>query len=326
MAWKNTFQQSFADSLVHEHDALTELDDIQNLIDWSVIERQLSTIHSNPMGEKAWPPLVMFKILLLQAWYNLSDPACEKQLVRDLLFRRFVGLSLQDAVPDHSTIWRFRNKLNEEGHLQPLLNLINEQLNQRGVLIQNGQASIIDATVIEAKNNRPNKNAKGENTQDIEAAYNVKTASDGKQKTTYGFKTHMNVDEDGLILSEQLTPGNVHDSQVFEALLTGQEKAAYADSAYKSDAHDQLLKTKGIQNNILYRAYRNTPLSDAQKQFNRYASQVRCTVERTFGVLKRLYGLGKARYLGLARNQAHVSLIAMAHNLKRGANIQRACL
>lgn len=111
---------------------------------------------------------------------------------------------------------------------------------------------------------------------------------------------------------------------MFEALLTGQEKAAYADSAYKSDAHDQLLKTKGIQNNILYRAYRNTPLSDAQKQFNRYASQVRCTVERTFGVLKRLYGLGKARYLGLARNQARVSLIAMAHNLKRGANIQRA--
>ena len=325
MAWKNTFQQSFADSLVHEHDALTELDDIQNLIDWKRIERQLSTIHNNPMGEKAWPPLVMFKILLLQAWYRLSDPACEKQLVRDLLFRRFVGLSLQDAVPDHSTIWRFRNKLNEDGHLQPLLNVINHQLNQKGVLIQNGQASIIDATVIEAKNNRPSKNAKGENTQDPEAAYNVKTASDGKQKTTYGFKMHMNVDEDGLILSQQLTPGNVHDSQVFEDLFTGHEKAVYADSAYKSDVHDQLLKTKGIQNKILYRAYRNTPLSDAQKQFNRYASQVRCTVERTFGVLKRLYGLGKARYLGLARNQARVSLIAMAHNLKRGANIQRAC-
>jgi IS5 family transposase len=325
MAWKNTLQQSLADSLVHEHDALTELDDIQNLIDWSVIERQLSTLHNNPMGEKAWPPLVMFKILLLQAWYNLSDPACEKQLVRDLLFRRFVGLRLQDAVPDHSTIWRFRNKLNEEGHLQALLNVINDQLNQRGVLIQNGQASIIDASVIEAKNNRPNKNAKGENTQDPEAAYNVKTASDCKQKTTYGFKMHINVDEDGLILSEQLTPGNVHDSQVFEDLFTGREKAVYADSAYKSEVHDQLLKTKGIQNNLLNRAYRNTPLTEAQKQFNCYASQVRCTVERTFGVLKRLYGLGKARYLGLARNQARVSLIVMAHNLKRGANIQRAC-
>nr|WP_279576183.1 transposase [Thiomicrorhabdus marina] len=93
-------------------------------------------------------------------------------------------------------------------------------------MIQNGQASIIDASFIEAKNNRPNKNTKGENTQDIEGAYNVKTASDGKQKTTYGFKMHMNVDEDRLILSEQLTPGNVHDSQVFEDLFTGHEKAA----------------------------------------------------------------------------------------------------
>lgn len=325
MAWKNTLQQSLADVLIHEHDALTELDDIQNLIDWTMIESQLSTIHNNPMGEKAWPPLVMFKILLLQAWYGLSDPACEKQLVRDLLFRRFVGLSLQDAVPDHSTIWRFRNKLNEDGHLQPLLNLINVQLNQRGVLIQNGQASIIDASVIEAKNNRPNKNSKGENTQDPEAEYNVKTASDGKQKTTYGFKSHMNVDEDGFILSEQLSAGNLHDSQVFEDLLTGQEKAVYADSAYKSDKHDKLLKSKGIKNQILHRAYRNKPLTAKQKEFNRYASQVRCTVERTFGVLKRLYGLGKARYLGLARNQARVTLIAMAHNLKRGANIKRAC-
>lgn len=290
-----------------------------------MIELQLRTIHNNPVGERAWPPLVMFKILLLQAWYRLSDPACEKQLVRDLLFRRFVGLSRQDPVPDHSTIWRFRNKLNEEGYLQPLLNVINDQLNQRGVLIQTGQASIIDATVIEAKNNRPNKNVKGENTQDPDAEYNVKTASDGKRKTTYGFKAHINVDEDGFILSEEFTPSNTHDSQEFEELLTGQEKAVYADSAYKSDKHDQLLKNKGIQNGLLYRAYRNTSLSTEQKQFNRYSSQVRCKVERTFGVLKRLYGLGKARYLGLARNRARVSLIAMTHNLKRGANLQQTC-
>lgn len=325
MAWKNLSQQSLADSLIHQHEALAELDDIQALIDWSMIEVQLKTIHNNPMGEKAWPPLMMFKVLLLQCWYNLSDPACEKQLVRDLLFRRFVGLSLQDAVPDHSTIWRFRNKLHKEGHLQPLLDLINEQLNAQGVLIKSGEASIIDASVIEAKNCRPKKNAQGENTQDKEASYNVKTASDGKPKTTYGFKAHINVDEDGFIKSEQLSTGSLHDSQVFETLLTDTEKVAYADSAYKSRAHDQLLDNKRIDNRILHRAWRNTPLTETQKQLNRYASEVRCIVERTFGVLKRYYGLGKAKYLGIARNQARLSLIAMAHNLKRGANIWRAC-
>jgi len=324
MAWKNLTQTSLADAFIYQHEALTELDDLNQLIDWKSIESQMNTINNNPMGEKAWPPLVMFKILLLQSFYNLSDPACEKQLARDLLFRRFVNLSLTDPVPDHSTIWRFRNTLNKNGILQKLLDNINHQLNSQGLIIKNGQASIIDATVIQAKNNRPNKNAKGENTQDKDASYNVKTASDGKRKTTYGFKAHANVDEDGFILSQTLTTGSLHDSNVFEDLLTGSEEAVYADSAYKSQKHDQLLKSKDIQNRVLHRAYRNKPLSEQQKSHNKLASQVRYVVERTFGVLKKYYGLGQARYMGIARNQARLTIICIAHNLKRAVNIQRS--
>jgi len=324
MAWKNLTQTSLADAFIYQHEALTELDDLNQLIDWKSIESQMNTINNNPMGEKAWPPLVMFKILLLQSFYNLSDPACEKQLARDLLFRRFVNLSLTDPVPDHSTIWRFRNTLNKNGILQKLLDNINHQLNSQGLIIKNGQASIIDATVIQAKNNRPNKNAKGENTQDKDASYNVKTASDGKRKTTYGFKAHVNVDEDGFILAQTLTTGSLHDSNVFEQLLTGSEEAVYADSAYKSQKHDQLLKSKDIQNRILHRAYRNKPLTEQQKSHNKLASQVRYVVERTFGVLKKYYGLGQARYMGIARNQARLTIICIAHNLKRAVNIQRS--
>ncbi|GAB6068905.1 hypothetical protein JCM30760_00020 [Thiomicrorhabdus hydrogeniphila] len=139
---------------------------------------------------------MMFKTLLQQSFYNLSDPACEKQLARDLLFRRFVNLSLTDPVPDHRTIWRFRNNLNKSDLLQTLLDNINHQLNSQGVIIKTGQASIIDASVIQAKNNHPNKNAKGEKTQDKDASYNVKTASDVKPKITYGFKTYISLDED----------------------------------------------------------------------------------------------------------------------------------
>ncbi len=89
------------------------------------------------------------------------------------------------------------------------------------LMVRPSEVSIIDASVIKAQRNRPNKNAKGESTQDPEAGYNVKTASDGKQKTTYGFKTHMNVDEDDFIKNQQLSAGNTHDSQFFEVLLTG---------------------------------------------------------------------------------------------------------
>lgn len=324
MAWKNLTQTSLADAFIHEHEAITELDELNQLIDWKSIECHMTSINNSTIGERAWPPLMMFKILLLQSFYNLSDPACEKQLARDLLFRRFVNLSLTDPVPDHSTIWRFRNNLNKSSLLQTLLDNINHQLNSQGVIIKNGQASIIDASVIQAKNNRPHKNAKVENTQDKDASYNVKTASDGKQKTTYGFKAHINVDEDGFILAQTLTTGSLHDSNVFAELLTGSEEALYADSAYKSRKHDELLQDKDIQNNILERAYRNKPLTVQQKRHNQFASQVRYVVERTFGVLKNHHGLGQARYDGIERNQARLSLICIAHNLKRAVNIQRS--
>ncbi len=91
MSWKNTKQRSLADALATEHKALKELDDVQNLVDWSRIEDLLSSVHNHKKGEKAWPPLLMFKAMLLQSWYNLSDPQLEKQLARDLLFRRFIG-------------------------------------------------------------------------------------------------------------------------------------------------------------------------------------------------------------------------------------------
>jgi IS5 family transposase len=154
---------------------------LNELIDWKAIETELSCLHNKKRGEQAWPPLLMFKALLLQSWYGLSDPQLEKQLARDLLFRRFIGLSLSEGVPDHSTLWRFRNLLDKARLLEPLLMEINRQLSVQGLLIKTGEISIVDATVIEAKQCRPRKNAKGDNTQDKEAGYNVKVAATGKK-------------------------------------------------------------------------------------------------------------------------------------------------
>jgi IS5 family transposase len=177
----------------------------------------------------------MFKALLLQSCYSLSDPKLERPLVRDLLFRRFVGLSLSDNVPDHSSIWRFR------------------QLGAQGLCIRAGEISIIDqvngvaresalgyASVIQAQRNRPNKDKDGNNIQDPEASWNVKQGSDGKRKSTYGFKAQANVDEDGFIKATAFTAGNVHDSNHFIDLLSGKESEICADSAYKSKKPTQL--------------------------------------------------------------------------------------
>jgi IS5 family transposase len=269
----------------------------------------------------------MFKILILQAWYNLSDEALEKQIARDLMFRRFIDLSLSESVPDHSSIWRFRQLLNTQGLLEPLLEQINTHLERNSIIVSLGSINIIDATVIEAKQSRKRKGKDGNNTQDKDAKYNVKIAADGKRKTTYGFKMHANTDEDGFVKNMTYTPGNVHDSQELDELLdinkskdklkvSGQ---VYADSAYANKLNDKKL---GKQNNkILHRAYRNKSLTQQQKQENKQRSSIRYIVERTFGLLKQHHGLGKARYLGLERNKARAQLIAMSHNLKTGMNI-----
>ena len=337
MAWKNIIQGSLAEAMLIDQDALKELDAVHELINWSQLEQQLSGIHSKKQGEKAWPPLMMFKAHLLQSWYKLSDSSLEKQLARDLVFRRFAGLDISESVPDHSTFWSFRQTLEKLNLMEGLLNEINHQLSNQGLYIKSGEVSIIDASVIEAKNYRPNKNKAGDSTQDREANWNVKAGSDGKRKSTYGYKAHMSVDEDSFIKSTDYTAGNVHDSNCFTDLLSGNETSVYADSAYQSQAHSTWLAERHIENRIIpqgtfsgcaihlvKRAYRNKPLNKEAKQFNRIHSGVRCTVERVFGVLKQHYGMVKGRYLGLNRNRTRFELMCVAHNLKRGLSIQQA--
>ena len=242
MSWKNLAQTSLSDAFVKHRQALEELDGIHQLIDWKLIEQRMSGIHAKKQGEQAWPPLLMFKAFLLQGWYGLSDPSLEKQLARDLMFRRFINLGLSEGVPDRSTLWRFRNTLTKQGLLDSLLSEVNRQLSAKGLYIKTGEVSIVDATVIAAKQSRPRKGKDGENTQ---AGYNVKVAANSKKISTYGYKAHVNVDEDGFIKAIEYAPGNEHDSQSLEKLLTRTEHQLYADKAYAS-ADDRLLSKRPL--------------------------------------------------------------------------------
>jgi IS5 family transposase len=109
-------------------------------------------------------------------------------LARYLVFRRFVDLSLSESVPDHSTFWHFRNILAKEGLFEVLLDEINAQLVIQGLLIRAGKVSIIDASVIEAKQNRPKKDKNDNNTQNPEAAYNVKKTLKARLKRFMALK------------------------------------------------------------------------------------------------------------------------------------------
>ncbi len=323
MSWKVMGQLSLSDAFIIEHEAINKLDKVHEIIDWDKITLLMTSIHNKKEGNSAYPPIMMFKILLLQSWYNLSDPAMEAQLARDLLFKRFIGLSLHDKVPDHSTIWRLREQITRKELLLLAFDEVNNQLSAQGLQIQAGAVNIVDATVIEAHQSRPRKNAQGQSTQDPDAGYNVKTNSQGHRRTTYGYKGHINIDEDGFIQALDYSPGNQHDSLFLENLVSGNQGKVYADSAYKSKKHDRLL---GARNCIHERAYRQKPLTSDQKKRNQLRSKTRARVEGVFGQLKLHQGLGKARYLGKARNETRFILIAMSHNLKKGLMIYQECL
>jgi IS5 family transposase len=159
-------------------------------------------------------------------------------LARDLLIRRFVGMGISDAVPHHTVFVRFHATLRQHGLFEVLLNEINQQLTAQSIILKQGQIGIIDATVTQTHRARPRKGSDGNNTQGPEARHNVKTAANGKQTHTCGFKNHLNVEEDGFITHLAVTAGNVHDSQVFEQIIPQDTARVYADSAYASLAHD----------------------------------------------------------------------------------------
>lgn len=320
MSWKESNKCSLFDTIIVEHKALYELDKIDNLLDWQKIKKLLRGIYSSKMGNKAYCPLKMFKALLLQNWYNLSDEQLEKQLARDLVFRRFVGISLSESIPDHSTIWRFRQELGKKNLGGKLLLSINEQLWKQGLRVKEG-VSIVDATVVEAQRCREKKNKKGESTVDQESSYSVKCGSRGKQEVKRGYKMHVNVDKAGYVVKVRSSGGSEHDSKQMESLLTGDEKEVYGDSAYRSKEREAYFKEKGVVSKILYKGVRGRSLSVEEKIQNRDRSRVRSVVERVFGLMKLHQGLGKARYLGLLRNSLRFILIAISYNLKRARGI-----
>ena len=317
MSWRNSEQRTLglADPMLLEHRAMKKFDSIDNLIDWGAIEKQLKGIHNKRRGCPAYPPLRMFKVLLLQAWHGIGDTEMEDQLVVNSLFRRFTGFDSEARIPDHSTIWRFREQMQKTGLLEKVLDEINRQLERQNYILK-GEKVAVDSTVIKAARSRPKKNRQGKNTQDPEAAYNVKTGSDGKKTTTYSYKLHAMTDADGMVQKLAYTPGNVHDSQMLAELLTGDEQEVYADSAYASKKTATML---GNKNRVLHRAYRNRPLTKQQRHENRRRRKTRNVVERTFAHLKLYFNLAKARYLGKARNYAFALLAAIAYNLKRAA-------
>jgi len=318
------------DELEKLGDPLVRLDRVVN---WDSFRPLLKKIHQKPRksnaGRKPWDSVRMFKMLILQTLYNLSDDQTEYQIRDRLSFQRFLGLAPEDPVPDAKTLWLFREQLTRHGLMKKLFDAFDKQLWQAGFLPKGGQ--IIDASLVNVPRNRnrrkenedikqgkipeawkqqPNKKRQ----KDMDARWSQKHG-----KNHYGYKNHINIDKQNkLIRQYTVTDAAVHDSQVFDELLDKKNKgrAIWANSASKE--REAKLKADGYLSRIHYKGHRNRKLTEKEQAANHARSRTRARVEHVFGHQQMLSGGGFwVRTKGKVRASVKIGLMNLVYNMRR---------
>ena len=267
---------------------------MEALVPWSALCEEIAPHY--PKAGNGRPPIGlerMLRIHFIQHWFNLADLSCEEALYDSVSLRRFAGIDLgRQAVPDATTMLKFRKLLHDKQLGEALFAQVGAVLQSKGFKVNTG--TIVDATLIGA----PSSTKNADKARDPEMHQTRKG-----QQWYFGMKLHIGVDsQTGLAHSAVVTAANVHDKHPLPDLLHGNEQRVYGDSAYASQKdliHSKAAKAKDFTNQ---RTRRNGVVNEVLKARNRNKSKIRARVEHVFGVVKRLWGFGKVRYRGLAKN------------------------
>ena len=315
------------------------LQKLNTIIDWEMfrepIEVALYVEPKSNAGAKPYDRLMMFKILILQRYYNLSDNQTEFQIKDRLSFMDFLGLQIGDRVPDEKTIWLFKETIKEKGLADKLFDTFTKILIQNGIVAKEG--SIVDASFVtvpkqrnkkeenkQIKNNeipesfkeQPNKKAQ----KDCDARWTKKN-----NQSVYGYKDHINSDQKTkLITKYTVTSASTHDSQAVKDIIDQSDSIMYADSAYKSEEIDTYLKKSKVKPKVIKRKYRNTPLDKADHKTNYKHSKTRVRVEHIFGTLtSQMHNALHLKAIGLERITSLIGLVNLTYNLVRYEQLVR---
>jgi IS5 family transposase len=267
---------------------------MEAIVPWSALSEVIEPHY--PKAGNGRPPIGlerMLRIHFIQHWFNLADLACEEALYDSASLRRFVGIDLgREPVPDATTMLKFRRLLNDNKLGEALFAKVGQELQARSFKVNTG--TIVDATIIGA----PSSTKNADKARDPEMHQTRK----GKQ-WYFGMKLHIGVDsQSGLAHSAVVTAANVHDKHPLPDLLHGNEARVYGDSAYASQKELIASKAPKAKDFTNQRTRRKGIVDEALKAKNRNKSRIRARVEHVFGVVKRLWGFGKVRYRGLAKN------------------------
>jgi IS5 family transposase len=310
-------QPSFFDLAMQQRGGANRvLETIAREVDLSQAEARLATTYSQG-GRPGCRVGVLLRIMILQHLYGLSDPQAEEQLKDRLSFQKFVQLEAQEAVPDETTICRFRQRLITCGLHEELLALLNAQLEARGYILK--RTTLVDATLVQSSRKRPDAQAaRTGQAPDADARYTRKY-----HQSYYGYKAH--VSSDGahqLIRTAHISAANVHDGDLLEQVAPRDAGSSlYADKAYDTKANTAWLRQHGMNSQIAKKGAHHIKLTEHDRAENRRKSRVRGGIERVFAHLKKWQHYVRVRYVGLVKNQLELTLKAVAYNLKRLSTI-----
>ena len=325
----SSFFQQTAKARIAKHLDRFPLLKLDQVIDWRPIERYLNSQKQRRLttqqGRPSYPVLAMFKAVLLGQWHSLSDPELEHSLVTRIDFTIFCGFDDMD-VPDHSTLCRYRNWLAEEGLLDKLLVLINQQLSEKGLKVAKAQTAVVDATIIQTAGRKKMKAI--EQLEDGEyhesAPSTDKDARWTKKGADFhlGFKLHARSDGEGYIEKLNTTPANVHEVNQLEPLVNDLEQGTRveADKGYSSAKNRKRLQALGLEDGIMQKAHRGSVLTREQIERNKRLSKTRYVIEQSFGTLHRIFKHKRASYFSLVKVHAQSLLKAICINCLKAAN------
>ena len=303
---------------------------VDALMDWRsfspILKRGLGRSGVGPQG---YDPPGLFKCLLIGQWHGLSDPKLERALKVRLDFMIFCGRDLHAAIPDETTHCRFRNALVKGGLYDDLLAEVCRQIEAHGLKLQEAEAAIIDATLVKsAARPRTHIDApedRGEGAAPDDPQMHFSADPDARwikkgSKSTRGYKAFARTDEEGFVDKVHTTPANQAESPQFTTMIEGTKaQRVLADKAYASKANRASLRGKH-RDGIMRKAARGRPLRASGKRFNKLISKRRFRGEQCFGTMKRLFGLHRARYFGVAKTHAQLAMAVIGQNLLKAAN------
>lgn len=295
------------------------LERINQLIDWKPLRKLMAKCYAEGAGREGFDPVLLFKLMLLEQYYKLSDREVVFMASDSLSFRSFLGLGARGIVPDDTTLVKFRNRLRKAQLLDELFELITAQMTAHGLAVRDGSLRLVDATIVSAAPVMPTKDTPADEIIDPDASFTRKNG-----KYYYGYKLHVGQDrETGLIVGHKVTTASVHDSNVFEELLGPGAGEAMADKAYDNIRSRNFCQEEKITCSIMHQARGREVLSEEKISNNKRISRARGLVEGAHATLKRFLRCGRAVYNGLARVKLQMQFGVLAFNLRRYSALDR---